>query len=58
MTVYFLRMKFKDGIGWRGHVSDGFLVLLDQKPIAIEVEIGCKNKWDLKAILRGYMLDI
>ena len=43
-----------DGVGYRGHLSDGVL-LLDDKKIAIEVELTTKSKWRLQKIFHHYL---
>lgn len=46
--------KFYDGVGKRGHVSDGILLSPDDKQIAIEVEMSVKGKNRMEKILKGY----
>lgn len=46
--------KFYAGLGKRGHVSDGILILPDNKQIAIEVELSMKGKDRIDRILRAY----
>ncbi len=45
--------KFADGVGQRGHIADG-MVLLPDKKIAIEVELTVKGRTRLEKILKGY----
>lgn len=45
--------KCADGVGEFGHIPDAILQLND-KHIAIEVELTCKNKKRLAAIVKGY----
>lgn len=49
-----LHEKYFDGVGKSGHVSDGILVLPDNKQIAIEVELSVKGKKRIEGILKGY----
>lgn len=49
-----LQKKFCNGLGKKGHVSDGVLVLSDEKKIAVEVEISVKAKHKIDKILREY----
>lgn len=42
------------GIGRRGHVADGMLIMPDGKQIAIEVELTMKGRYRLEEILKGY----
>jgi hypothetical protein len=46
--------KYKLGVGQQGHLPDGILVFPDGKQIAIEVELSCKSKQRLEAILKTY----
>jgi Uma2 family endonuclease len=46
--------KYKLGVGQQGHLPDGILVFPDNKQIAIEVELSCKSKQRLEAILKTY----
>jgi hypothetical protein len=46
--------KYKLGVGQHGHLPDGVLVFPDGKHIAIEVELSCKSKQRLDAILKTY----
>lgn len=48
------REKSANGIGQRGHISDGLLILPDNKKFAIEVELTMKGKLRLQGILRAY----
>ncbi|MFU8797325.1 MAG: hypothetical protein ACNA7Y_01315, partial [Gammaproteobacteria bacterium] len=48
------RDKYFDGVGKRGHLSDGMLILPDGKSIAVEVELSLKGKNRLESILKGY----
>ncbi len=48
------RNKFIDGIGKKGHIADGMLILPDQKKIPIEVELTQKGELRLNKILKGY----
>ncbi len=45
--------KYKLGVGQQGHLPDGIMIL-DNKQIAIEVELSCKSKLRLEAILKAY----
>lgn len=47
--------NFFEGIGVRGHVSDGVLIHAEDNQIAIEVELTMKSKGRLEKILRSYM---
>lgn len=49
-----LQEKFSNGLGKKGHVSDGILILPDKRKIAIEVEISNKAKYRIEKILRSY----
>jgi hypothetical protein len=46
--------KFSAGLGQRGHLADGILVMPDQTKMAIEVELTQKGKNRLGQILKGY----
>jgi hypothetical protein len=46
--------KYKLGVGQHGHVPDGMLIFPDGKQVAIEVELSCKSKHRLEAILKNY----
>jgi hypothetical protein len=46
--------KYFDGVGKRGHLSDGVLMFQDGKKIAVEVEISVKGKNRIDKILKGY----
>lgn len=47
--------KFNTGqLGKTGHISDGILVLPDDKKIAIEVELNMKSKSRIQKILKDY----
>lgn len=46
--------KYKLGVGQQGHLPDGILVFPDGKQVAIEVELSCKSKQRLEAILKTY----
>ncbi|MEO8402925.1 MAG: hypothetical protein ABI597_14225, partial [Gammaproteobacteria bacterium] len=46
--------KFYDGVGKLGHVSDGILILPDEKQIAIEVELSLKGKTRIERIFKQY----
>lgn len=46
--------KYYEGVGKRGHVSDGILIFPDEKQVAIEVELSFKGKDRIKRILREY----
>lgn len=48
-----LHEKFTEGLGQKGHISDG-LFLLDNKKIVIEVELTVKGKARLEKIIKGY----
>jgi len=48
------RDKHADGVGKRGHLSDGILVFPEGKQVAIEVELSLKSKYRLERILKGY----
>lgn len=50
--------KFNDGIGKRGHVSDGILVFSPSNKVAIEVELSVKGRERLKGILRSYTTNL
>ncbi len=41
-------------MGPHGHLPDGILVFPDGKQVAIEVELSCKSKQRLEAILKTY----
>jgi hypothetical protein len=45
--------KFSQGVGKRGHIADGML-LLPNKKVAIEVELTVKGRARLERILKGY----
>lgn len=45
--------KNAERFGFRGHVSDGIL-LIDEKKIALELELTSKNRFRLETILKGY----
>lgn len=47
--------KYKLGVGKHGHLPDGILVFSDGKQIAIEVELSCKGRQRLDAILKTYV---
>lgn len=47
--------KFKIGVGQRGHIPDGMLIMPDHKKIAIELELTLKGEFRLNKILRGYV---
>jgi len=46
--------KYKLGVGQHGHLPDAVLVCPDGKQIAVEVELSCKSKQHLDAILKTY----
>lgn len=46
------------GVGVRGHVSDGHLLLPARKPIAIELELSTKGQRRLTQIMRQYTADL
>lgn len=46
--------KFFNGVGNRGHIADGMIVLSDGKQIAIEVELSVKGKNRIEKILKEY----
>jgi hypothetical protein len=46
--------KYFDGVGKRGHLSDGVLVFPDGKHVALEVELTLKGKNRLEKILKDY----
>ena len=46
--------NFFNGIGVRGHVSDGVLIKPDNYSISIEVELTLKSKHRLESILKSY----
>ena len=48
------RDKFFDGLGKRGHISDGILDFPDGKQIAVEVEMSVKGKNRIEKILKMY----
>jgi hypothetical protein len=48
------RDKFFDGVGQRGHLSDGFLIFPEGKQVAIEVELSLKGRNRTESILKGY----
>lgn len=50
--------KFSNGIGRRGHISDGVLLLSPNKKVAIEVELSVKGRERLKGILRSYTTNL
>jgi len=47
--------KGLQGVGQAGHVSDGILILPDEKKIAVEVELSTKGTARLEKILKGYV---
>jgi DNA-binding PadR family transcriptional regulator len=47
--------KFRDGVGKKGHVSDGILQWVCGKRVAIEVELTRKGKNRLEKILKSYI---
>lgn len=49
-----MQEKFCDGLGKKGHVSDGVLIFPNGKKVAIEVEISVKAKHKIEKILRSY----
>lgn len=49
-----IHTKYFDGVGRRGHVSDGILIFPDSKHVAIEVELHLKGKNRLERILKDY----
>lgn len=46
--------KFFLGIGVRGHISDGVIILPDNRQISIEIELTLKGKHRLEGILKSY----
>jgi hypothetical protein len=48
------RDKFFDGVGKRGHLSDGYLIFPEGKQVAIEVELSLKGRNRTESILKGY----
>lgn len=50
-----LRDKFQDGLGKRGHLSDGILVFENNKQIAVEVELNPKAQTRIEKIIRSYV---
>jgi DNA-binding MarR family transcriptional regulator len=50
--------KFYDGVGKKGHVPDGILILSDGRQIAIEVEMSVKGKNRIEKILKGYGIQL
>lgn len=46
--------KFRTGVGKRGHIADGFLLLPDDKRVAIEVELTPKGKSRIERIIKQY----
>ncbi|MDQ3187106.1 MAG: MarR family winged helix-turn-helix transcriptional regulator [Pseudomonadota bacterium] len=49
-----LQAKHADGVGRRGHLPDGVLVLEGGKQVAIEVELTMKGRHRLEKILKSY----
>ena len=49
-----VKEKFTDGVGKRGHLSDGMLIFPDEKQIAIEVELTMKSKSRIERIFKNY----
>jgi DNA-binding Lrp family transcriptional regulator len=49
-----IQEKFCDGVGKRGHLADGMIILPDGSQIAIEVELHLKGKVRTERILKGY----
>ncbi|HEY8658005.1 MAG TPA: MarR family winged helix-turn-helix transcriptional regulator [Hanamia sp.] len=49
--------KFYDGVGKKGHISDGVLLFPDGRRIAIEVEMSVKGKYRIEKILREHGSD-
>ncbi len=49
-----IQEKFSEGLGKRGHLSDGMLIFSDQSQVAIEIELAVKAKTRLQKILRSY----
>lgn len=49
------RNKHLEGVGKKGHLSDGILVMSDDTEIAIELELAKKGKARLKKIIDGYV---
>jgi len=49
-----MRDKHTPGVGQRGHLPDGVLLLPEQKSIAVEIELSMKGKHRLERILKGY----
>jgi hypothetical protein len=47
--------KFFDGVGKRGHLSDGVLLFPDGKQIAVEIEMSVKGKNRIEQIIKGYV---
>lgn len=50
-----LKEKFQDGLGKRGHLSDGILIFEENKRIAIEVELNPKAQARIEKIVKGYV---
>lgn len=50
--------KFCNGIGVKGHISDGMLIFPDGREIAIEVEISVKGKKRIEKIMRWYCTQV
>lgn len=50
--------KFSNGIGKRGHVSDGIFVLSPTNKVAIDVELSVKGRERLRGILRSYTTNL
>lgn len=48
-----LKKQFSRGLGQKGHIEDGVLVLNDQQ-IAIEVELSKKGSYRVEKIVKGY----
>ena len=46
--------KYFQGVGKKGHLSDGMLVFSDGKQIAIEIELSLKGKERINRILKSY----
>jgi hypothetical protein len=47
---------FCDGVGKKGHLADGVLILKDGKRIAIELELSLKGRYRLEKILKSYAM--
>ena len=49
-----LKEKGQESVGKRGHLSDGILILSNEKRVAIEIELTLKARRRLEMILKAY----